>query len=102
MLAWLLSNNRKAINLRIVGMAFVVQFSIAIFALYLDFGKVVIQKISNGAQHVIDFSQEGISFVYGPLANEWSFAINALPTPKGKPCPNEPVENSTPGTLWLI
>lgn len=79
MLAWLLSNNRKAINLRIVGMAFVVQFSIAIFALYLDFGKVVIQKISNGAQHVIDFSQEGISFVFGPLANEWSFAINALP-----------------------
>ena len=60
-------------------MAFVVQFSIAIFALYLDFGKVVIQKISNGAQHVIDFSQEGISFVFGPLANEWSFAINALP-----------------------
>jgi CNT family concentrative nucleoside transporter len=79
LLAWLLSNNRKAINLRIVGMAFVVQFSIAIFALYLDFGKVVIQKISNGAQHVIDFSQEGISFVFGPLANEWSFAINALP-----------------------
>ena len=79
MLAWLLSNNRTAINLRIVGMAFVVQFSIAIFALYLDFGKVVIQKISNGAQHVIDFSQEGISFVFGPLANEWSFAINALP-----------------------
>ena len=79
MFAWLLSNNRKAINLRIVGMAFVVQFSIAIFALYLDFGKVVIQKISNGAQHVIDFSQEGISFVFGPLANEWSFAINALP-----------------------
>ncbi len=60
-------------------MAFLLQFFIALFSLYLDFGKMVVQKLSNGARYIIDFSQEGVAFVFGPLANEWSFAINALP-----------------------
>ena len=60
-------------------MAFILQFLIAYFLLTLDFGKLIIQKLSNGARYIIDFSQEGIAFVFGPLANEWSFAINALP-----------------------
>src|SRR5574343_483985 len=32
----------------------------------------------------------------------WRFAASALPVPNGSPCPSEPVENSTPATLWLI
>ncbi|MEC7860283.1 MAG: nucleoside transporter C-terminal domain-containing protein [Pseudomonadota bacterium] len=78
-IAWLFSENRKAINLKIIVMAFLLQFLIALFSLYLDFGKMVVQKLSNGARYIIDFSQEGVAFVFGPLANEWSFAINALP-----------------------
>ena len=60
-------------------MAFMLQFLVAVFSLYLEAGKTVVQKLSNGARHIIDFSQEGVNFVFGPLANEWSFAINALP-----------------------
>ena len=60
-------------------MAFMLQFLVAVFSLYLETGKTVVQKLSNGARHIIDFSQEGVNFVFGPLANEWSFAINALP-----------------------
>ena len=60
-------------------MAFMLQFLVAVFSLYLEIGKTVVQKLSNGARHIIDFSQEGVNFVFGPLANEWSFAINALP-----------------------
>ncbi|MDE0742308.1 MAG: NupC/NupG family nucleoside CNT transporter [Woeseiaceae bacterium] len=78
-IAWIFSENRKAINIKIILMAFILQFLIAYFLLTLDFGKLIIQKLSNGARYIIDFSQEGISFVFGPLANEWSFAINALP-----------------------
>ena len=78
-IAWIFSENRKAINIRIIVMAFLLQFLIAYFVLTLDFGKLIIQTLSNGARHIIDFSQEGVSFVFGPLANEWSFAINALP-----------------------
>ena len=60
-------------------MAFLLQFLIALFSLHLEFGKLVVKKLSNGARYIIDFSQEGVGFVFGPLANEWSFAINALP-----------------------
>jgi len=60
-------------------MAFLLQFLIALFSLHLEFGKLVVKKLSNGARYIIDFSQEGVGFVFGPLASEWSFAINALP-----------------------
>jgi len=78
-IAYLFSENKKLINIKIVIMAFLLQFFVALFSLYLETGKMVVQKLSNGARHIIDFSQEGVNFVFGPLANEWSFAINALP-----------------------
>ena len=78
-IAYLFSENKNAINKKIVVMAFLLQFLIALFSLHLEFGKLVVKKLSNGARYIIDFSQEGVGFVFGPLANEWSFAINALP-----------------------
>ncbi len=29
-------------------------------------------------------------------------AARAIPVATGRPCPSEPVENSTPGTWWLM
>ena len=78
-IAYLFSENKNAINIKIVVMAFLLQFLIAIFSLHLEFGKLIVKKLSNGARYIIDFSQEGVGFVFGPLASEWSFAINALP-----------------------
>jgi len=78
-IAYLLSENRKSINARIVISAFFLQLLIAYFVLTLNLGKLIIEKLSDGARYIIDFSQEGVAFVFGPLANEWSFAINALP-----------------------
>ena len=78
-IAYLFSENKNAINKKIVVMAFLLQFLIALFSLHLEFGKLVVKKLSNGARYIIDFSQEGVGFVFGPLASEWSFAINALP-----------------------
>ncbi len=80
--AYLFSVNRKAINLRIVGAAFGLQIAIAAFVLYFDWGKLAIEKISNGVQAVIDYSAAGINMVFGPLANASEgviFAINVLP-----------------------
>ena len=78
-----LSTNRKAISLRIVGSAFVLQAAIAAFVLYFDAGKQVIQTLSNGVQAVIDYSKAGIDMVFGPLADTsiigLSFAIHVLP-----------------------
>ena len=83
-IAYLLSGNRKAISLRIVGAAFGLQVAVAAFVIYSDTGKSVIQTLSGGVMNVMGYSKEGIDFVFGGLAvdptNEiWSFAINVLP-----------------------
>jgi len=81
-LAVLISTNRKAINLRIVGAAFGLQVLIAAFVIYSEIGKSVIESLSRGVQNVMGYSREGIEFVFGGLATESavaSFAINVLP-----------------------
>ncbi len=80
--AYLLSSNRKAINLRIVGAALALQIFIAWFVLYFDVGKKAIGSLSDGVQAVIDYSKAGIGMVFGPLANAPDgviFAVNVLP-----------------------
>lgn len=81
-LAILISTNRRAINLRIVGAAFALQAAIAVFVIYSDVGQVVIERMSTGVQNVMNYSREGIEFIFGGLATEptlFSFAINVLP-----------------------
>lgn len=82
-LAVLLSSNRRAINLRIVGAAFALQIVIAAFVLYFDAGRDVIDAMSDGVLAVVNFSKDGIDMVFGPLADAdiigFSFAINVLP-----------------------
>ena len=81
-IAWLISSNRKAINLRIVGAAFALQAVVAAFVIYLESGKAIIASMSNGVLKVMGYSKEGIDFVFGGLATTdgiWSFAINVLP-----------------------
>ena len=82
-IAVLFSSNRKAINLRIVGAAFALQAALAVVVLYLDAGRIVIDKISIGVLAVIGYSKAGIDMLFGPLADVqnvgFSFAINILP-----------------------
>ena len=82
-IAVLFSSNRKAINLRIVGAAFGLQVAIAVFVLYFDIGRAVIDTLSTGVLKVIGYSKAGIDMVFGPLADTnvvgFSFAINVLP-----------------------
>ncbi|MEE8344858.1 MAG: NupC/NupG family nucleoside CNT transporter [Woeseiaceae bacterium] len=81
-IAFLLSGNRKAINLRIVGAAFALQVAIAVFVIYSSPGKVVIEKMSGAVQNVMEYSNAGIDFMFGGLSTEaslWSFAVHVLP-----------------------
>jgi len=81
-IAFLISGNRKAISLRIVGAAFALQAVVAAFVIYSDTGKTIIEKMSFGVLKVMGYSREGIEFVFGGLAMTdgiWSFAINVLP-----------------------
>jgi CNT family concentrative nucleoside transporter len=80
--AWLLSANRKAIKLRVVGAAFALQAAIAFLVLWTSWGKAVIQELSYGVANLLAYAGKGTEFLFGPsdknpLAN--TFAIAALP-----------------------
>ncbi len=69
-IAYALSTNRKAINLRVVGAAFALQVFIAVMVLYTDGGSVVLASLANGVNAVIGFSREGINLIFGSLASQ--------------------------------
>ncbi|MDR2007782.1 MAG: NupC/NupG family nucleoside CNT transporter, partial [Alphaproteobacteria bacterium] len=80
-IAYLLSSNRKKINIRTVVGAFFIQAFFAFFVLYVPFGKDILFYISQGISAAINAGTEGINFVFGPLADGhvgFVFAINAL------------------------
>ena len=81
-LAFLLSTNRKAIRLRVVGAAFALQAAIAWLVLWTGWGRAAIQTLSNGVANLLGYANKGTEFLFGPsaqnpLAN--TFAIAALP-----------------------
>jgi CNT family concentrative nucleoside transporter len=81
-IAFLLSSNRKAIKLRVVGAAFALQAAIAWLVLWTDWGRAGIQTLSNGVANLLGYANKGTEFLFGPsasnpLAN--TFAIAALP-----------------------
>ncbi|WP_293881903.1 NupC/NupG family nucleoside CNT transporter [Sphingomonas sp.] len=82
-LAVLLSSNRRAIRLRIVGAAFALQAGIATLVLYVPFGKSVIEGMARGVTNLLGYAQAGIDFIFGNLAKPelggHSFALAALP-----------------------
>ena len=81
-IAVLLSTNRKAINLRIVGSAFALQFAVAAFVLRFPWGQSLIAGASEVVQSVVGYSRAGINMVFGNLADASagiSFAVHVLP-----------------------
>jgi len=82
-LAYLLSVDRKKINIRVVGSALLLQAAIAFFVLAVPVGKDILQGMTNGFNKVISFVDVGIAFLFGPLADigeiGFIFAIHVLP-----------------------
>lgn len=69
-LALLMSNNRKAINLRLVISGFVLQVALAFFILKVPVGQIIFQKLGFGIQKILDYSMEGARFCFGFLADK--------------------------------
>jgi CNT family concentrative nucleoside transporter len=81
-IAVLFSENRRAINLRIVGSAFLLQASLAAFVLYVPFGKIILQTLSGGVQKIIHYTNDGILFLFGEHLGGglgFIFAFRVLP-----------------------
>ncbi len=81
-LAFLLSNNRSAINRRTIGFAFLLQLVIAAFVLFVPAGGMVLDRVVKGVQYVISYGNDGIEFVFGKQINDslgFTIAFNVLP-----------------------
>ncbi|RDU38114.1 NupC/NupG family nucleoside CNT transporter [Neobacillus piezotolerans] len=77
-LAWLMSNDKKNINFRAVGIMLAVQLVIAWFMLNTSIGQKVLHGIVNVFNKVLSFGNEGIAFVFGDLAGKNYFFVNVL------------------------
>lgn len=64
-LAFLLSSSRGSINKRTILIAFLLQASIAGFILYVPWGTIMLDTVVRGVQHVINYANDGIEFVFG-------------------------------------
>ena len=77
---WIFSENRRAINWRTVIGALVLQAGFAALVLYVPMGQQVLGSVSQGVTAILGFADEGIQFMFGPLANNgFVFAIKVLP-----------------------
>ncbi|MEI7474597.1 MAG: nucleoside transporter C-terminal domain-containing protein [bacterium] len=68
-IAYLLSNNRKAINWRIIGSGLLIQLLLALFVLKTQIGSTIFSKAGALITTLLKFSDKGGEFVFGPLMN---------------------------------
>ena len=81
-IAFLLSNGKRRIRLRVVGAAFALQALVALLVLRTPWGQAAIHAMANGVAALLSYAGRGTEFLFGasennPLAN--SFALGALP-----------------------
>ena len=68
-IAFLFSNNRKAINYRLVLSGLGLQTVIALLILRVDFVRSFFQFLGRGMQKIEQFAKQGADFVYGGIAS---------------------------------
>lgn len=68
-LAFLMSNNKRKINLRVIGSGLGIQLLLAIFILKIPLGKSIFQWLGIHVTELLNMANAGASFVFGPLVN---------------------------------
>lgn len=74
-LLWLLSWDRKAIKWKLVIKAIVVQFILAIVIIKVPLGQKVVSVLSDGVTAVVNCGKDGLSFVFGDLADSSKLSV---------------------------
>lgn len=80
---FLCSSNRKAVRLRTVGGAFLIQVCFGALVLYVPAGRDALSRLSGVVTKIIASGNEGIAFLFGRLADEsatgFVFVVKVLP-----------------------
>ncbi len=91
-IAFLLSNNRKAINKRLVFTGLGLQLALAIFILKVPIGQQIFAAVGAGVEHLLGAANKGAEFVFGILVkpevldkifgagSSFIFALKVTPT----------------------
>ena len=69
-IAYFMSNNKKLINYKTVGMGFLLQILFAVFIFKVKFGQELFKLIGKFIQKLLVFASQGGEFVFGGLMNE--------------------------------
>ena len=69
-LAYLASNNRKAINPRVIFSGLLLQIIIAVLVLKIPPVTAFFQQLGHGMEKIEAFARQGVSFVYGGVATQ--------------------------------
>ncbi|AAP95773.1 nucleoside transporter NupC [[Haemophilus] ducreyi] len=75
LIAFALSNNRKAISLRTVFGALFLQIGIGAIILYWETGRQALLAIAEGVSKVISYGNDGINFLFGGLVSDKMFEV---------------------------
>ena len=84
-IAYLMSTNRRAIDLTTVAWGLGLQIVFALLVLKTETGQIVFQKASDGITKLLSFADVGSSFVFGPLGNKqaWPKIMTTVLGPEG-------------------
>lgn len=69
LVAFLMSNNKRGINVKTVLTGFLLQIVLAVFVLKTSVGQVIFDSIGKFIQKVLEFATQGSDFLFGPLAH---------------------------------
>lgn len=69
LIAFLMSNNKRAINFKTISMGFVLQVLLAVFVLKTNVGQIIFGNVGIFIQKILLFANEGAAFLFGPLTN---------------------------------
>lgn len=78
---YLASSDKSSVNKKLIGKALLIQFVLAFFLVKFPIGRTVVQVVSDFVTSVLGYGMEGLTFVFGPLADGKSgfiFAISVL------------------------
>lgn len=78
---YLVSSDKASVNKKLIGKALLIQFVLAFFLVKFPLGRNIVMSVSDFVTNVLSYGKEGLTFVFGPLADGsqgFIFAISVL------------------------